>query len=304
MSKTKLFSIMMLITLLATGLTGCGPAATPTNQPAQFTDGLGRTVTLASQAKKIVSLSPSNTEILFALGAGPQVIGRDEFSDYPEEAKQATSVGGSMGKYNLEEITALQPDLVLAAEINTPEQVKSLEDLKITVYYLSNPKDIDGLYTNLETVGKLTGHVKEADALVASSKKRVDAVMNAKKTGQSVKVFYELDGSDPAKPWTAGKGTYVDILMGMAGGTNIAQSAGDGWIQMSQEAVIAANPDIILLGDSAYGTTPAIVAARPGWDQIAAVKNNTVYPFDDNTVSRPTPRIIDGLEKLAEIINK
>jgi iron complex transport system substrate-binding protein len=304
MFKTKLFSITMLITLLVISLAGCGPVAAQSNQPAQFTDGLGRTVTLVSLPKKIISLSPSNTEILYALNAGSQVIGRDEFSDYPAEAKQVTSVGGSMGKYNLEEITALQPDLVLAAEINTPEQVKSLEDLKITVYYLSNPKDIDGLYTNLETVGKLTGHVKEADALVASSKKRVDAVVNAKKTGQPVKVFYELDGSDPAKPWTAGKGTYVDILLGMAGGINIAQSAGESWIQMSQEAVITANPDIILLGDSAYGTTPATVAARPGWDQIGAVKNNAVYPFDDNIVSRPTPRIIDGLEKLAEIINK
>ena len=102
-------------------------------------------------------MAPSNTEILYAVGAGSQVIGRDEFSNYPEAATAIQSVGGSMGDYNFEQIVSLKPDLVLAAEINTPEQVKALEDLGVTVYYLKNPTDMEGMYTNLQIVGQLTG---------------------------------------------------------------------------------------------------------------------------------------------------
>ena len=115
--------------------------------------------------QKIISLAPSNTEILFAIGAGQQVVGRDEFSDFPVEAKGITSVGGSMGKYSLEQISALHPDLILAAEINTREQVKSFEDLGLNVYYLSNPKDLDGLYQNILIIGQITGKEKEFESV-------------------------------------------------------------------------------------------------------------------------------------------
>ena len=153
----KLIPVLLSVALLF-GLTGCASAVQPSGKSLTFTDGLGRTVKLDDVPQKIVSLSPSNTEMLFAVGAGKQVIGRDEFSDFPEEAKTLTSVGGSMGKVNLEQVAALQPDLVLAAQINTPELVKALEDLNLTVYYLPNPKNIDELYSVLATVGQLTGH--------------------------------------------------------------------------------------------------------------------------------------------------
>jgi iron complex transport system substrate-binding protein len=153
------------------------PTAAPTAVPAApaltFTDGLGRTMTLPAPAQKIVSMAPSNTEILFAVGAGSQVIGRDEFSDYPAEAKNLPSIGGSMGQYSYEQVAALKPDLVLASEINTPEQVKALEDLGLTVYYLSNPKSLEDLYTNLATVAQLTGHDAEAATLIDSLRARV-----------------------------------------------------------------------------------------------------------------------------------
>ena len=166
---------LFLTLLVAMTLAACAPAL-PSNDAAglTLTDGLGRTVTLASAAQRVVSLAPSNTEILFALGAGDKVVGRDEFSDYPEEAKAIESVGGSMGEYSLEAIVALKPDLVLAAEINTPEQVAALEKLGLTVYYLPNPKSFEELYTNLETVATLTG--REATKLTDSLKARVTAV--------------------------------------------------------------------------------------------------------------------------------
>lgn len=285
-------------------------AATATTAPAaaglSLTDGLGRVVSLAAPARKVVSLAPSNTEILFAVGAGAQTIGRDEFSDYPEAAKSLPSVGGSNGNYSVEQIAALKPDLVLAAEINTPEQVKALTDVGLTVYYLSNPKTLEDLYTNIETVAKLTGHEADGAPLVASLQARVAAV-DAKIAPLSARptVFYEIDASDPAKPYSAGPGTFVDLLISRAGGANLVDLAGirDAYPQVSLEQVVSTNPTIILLGDAAYGTTPASVAQRPGWNTIAAVQSNQVFAFDDNLVSRPGPRLVDGLEALAKLLH-
>jgi len=127
------------------------PVSEPTPKPLSIIDGLGREVTLAEPAQRVVSLAPSNTEILFAVAAGEQVVGRDEFSDYPEDASSLPSVGGGFGDYNLEAIVDMQPDLVLAAEINTPEQVKAIEDLGLTVYLLPNPTTLEEMYGNLLT---------------------------------------------------------------------------------------------------------------------------------------------------------
>jgi iron complex transport system substrate-binding protein len=285
-------------------LTACAPQTNSTPLASTYTDGLGREVSIENTPKRIVSLSASNTEILFAIGAGDQVVGRDEFSDYPAEVVSIPSVGGSMGKYSLEQIAALEPDLILAAEINTPEQVKAFEELDLTVYYLSNPKDIDGLYANLLLIGQITGNDKEAQTLVDGLKNRVDQVLNLEKPSSPIRVFYELDGSDPSKPWTPGKGTYMDLLLTLAGGENIGSTAGEGWLQISQEAILSADPQVILLGDAAYGITPEMVAERSGWSGISAVTDSRVYPFDDNLVSRPGPRLVDGLELIAEIIRR
>lgn len=297
---TILFTLSILAALL---LSACGAAATPTAAPIVLTDDLGRSVTLAAPAQKIVSMAPSNTEILFAIGAGEQVIGRDEFSDYPAEAKTLPSVGGNMGTYSLETIASLKPDLVLAAQINTPEQVKSLEDLGLTVYYLANPKDLDGMYANLKTVAQLAGRETEADALVASLQQRVRAVSEKiMPLSSRFSVFYELDGSDPAKPWTAGAGTFLSQLIALAGGFNVGDSLQGDYAQFSQEELLVANPMVILLGDAAYGTTPEQVAARPGWESLQAVQENRIYAFDDNLVSRPGPRLVDGLELMAKLL--
>ena len=288
--------ILLSISLVAAA---CSPAvaSTPTTAALALKDGLGRTVTLSGPAKKIVSLAPSNTEILFAVGAGSNVIGRDEFSDFPAEVKSLQSVGGSMGQYNMEEIAKLQPDLVLAASLNTPEQIKAIEDLNLKVFVVTNPTTFDGLYANIETVGQLTGHSNEASQLAASLKQRVEAVADAAaKTKTTTKVFYELDATDPAKPWTAGPGSFIDTMIKMAGGANVAASLKSDYAQISQEELIAADPEVILLGDGAYGVTPAQVASRPGWAGMAAVKNNRVLSFDDNLASRPSPRLVDGLE--------
>ncbi|HMN14642.1 MAG TPA: cobalamin-binding protein, partial [Bellilinea sp.] len=251
-----------------------------------------------------VSLAPSNTELLYAVGAGAQVTARDEFSNFPEEATKLPSVGGSMGNYSVEQIVALKPDLVLAAEINTPELVKSLEDAGVKVYYLKNPVNLEGLFTNLETVGTITGHSADADKLIASLKARIDAVkVKAATVTEKPRVFYELDATDPAKPWTPGPGSFVNELIGLAGAENVAANLDMAWAQMSLEALLVADPQIILLGDAAYGVLPESLKDRAGWENITAVKEGAIHAFNDDTVSRPTPRLVDGLEEMFKLFH-
>lgn len=295
LNKTLLFILMMALVL-----TACGPTS-PTSGNLTFTDGLGREVKLDGPAQRVVSLAPSNTEILFAIGAGSQVVGRDEFSDYPAEASAVESVGGSMGQYSTEAIVALEPDLVLAAEINTPELVKQLEDLGLTVYYLKNPTTLEGMYDNLGIVGQLTGH--DVTELVDSLKARVAAVDEKIAPLSSViPVFYEIDASDASKPYTYGPGTFGDLLIARAGGFNIGGSLVDPYPQISLEQLVVANPVVIVLGDSMWGVTPESVKERPGWETMAAVQNDQIFPFDDNLISRPGPRLVDGLEQLAKLL--
>lgn len=280
------------------------PTDTPAPQPLTFTDDLDREVTLPAPAERVVSLAPSNTELLFAVGAGEQVVGRDEFSDHPPEVTDLPGVGGSFGDYNLETIVDLSPDLVLAAEINPPELVDSLEALGLTVYYLGNPVGLEGVYDNLLTVGRLTGHEAEAEALSESLQARVAAVQEqVAQADTRPTVFYELDGSDPSAPWTTGPNTFLDVLIEMAGGENVAGSLDSSYAQISVETLVEADPEIILLGDAAYGTTPEGVAARAGWESIDAVENDRIYPFDDDLVSRPGPRLVDGLETIAALLH-
>jgi cobalamin transport system substrate-binding protein len=278
------------------------PEISPT--PITVTDGLGRNVTLQSYPQRIVSLAPSNTEVLFAIGAGDRVVGRDEFSDYPEEAKNLPSVGGGFGDYNYEAIIELKPDLVLAAEINTPEQVKALEDLGVTIYLLPNPTSLDEMFSNLSTVAQLTGNQSQAETLVASLQERVKAV-NEKIMPLSYRpsVFYELDATDPNAPYTAGSGTFVNTLIDMAGGFNIASDIAGQYLEMSSEELLVRNPSVIILGDAAYGISVKDVKARPGWSQIAAVVNDQIFAFDDNLVSRPGPRLVDGLEEFVKLLH-
>ncbi len=317
---------VLLVSLLIALLAACAPQATPTavpastelpateapatqapTQPAVETllnvmDGLGREITLNGPAQRVVAMAPSNTEILFAIGAGGQVVGRDALSDFPESAKDVADIGSTFDALNTELIVSLKPDLVLAAEINTPEQVKQLEDLGLTVYYLKNPLTLEEMYGNLEIVAQLTGHQEEAAELIETLKARVAAVdEKIAPISSRPNVFYELDATDPAKPFTAGKGTFITQLIDRAGGYNIAADL-DGYPQMSLEQVVAADPAFIILGDARYGVSPESIAERPGWENLSAVKNGKVLPFNDDLVSRPGPRLVDALEELAKLL--
>lgn len=302
--RSVIASILLLLALiLGACASPAAPAATPTASPLVMTDGLGRTVTLAQPAQRVVSLAPSNTEILFAIGAGSQVVGRDNFSNYPPEALELPGLGDFMG-FSIEQIVALNPDLVLLAEIHPPELVKTLEEAGLTVYYLKNPLTMEEMYSMLITVGELTGHKADAQALVTQLSLRVAAVQQKlANIEKQPTVFYEIDGTDPSKPWTTGSGTFIDTLLEMAKAENIGRAIGSQYGQMSIEALLEADPDFILLGDANFGMTPEQVSARAGWGELTAVKEGRVLPFNDDLVSRPGPRLVDGLEELARLLH-
>ena len=301
-----------LLALLIIALAGCAGAKEPeaselvgTESPESVSvvDDAGRAVEVIGNPQRIVSLAPSNTEILFALGLGDKVVGVTDFCDYPEEAQAIEKVGGI--EPNLERIVALAPDLVLAIG-GSPAQVEKatdMEKLGLTVLVLE-PGDIESIMANIELVGKATGVEKEANQLAAQMRKRFDDITTkATGAGSRPSVFFELDATDPSKPYTPGPDSFIDALIGLAGGSNIAAGAKMQWAQLSTEEIIAQNPEVIVLGDVNYGVTAEMVKERPGWSVITAVKNGAIYPIDDILVSRPGPRIIDGLEALARIIH-
>lgn len=292
-------------TMPAPSATPVPATSTPEPTPIVLSDASGKEITLQSHAKRVISLAPSNTEILFAVGAGSQVVGRDAFSDFPAEAQNLTDIGGGFGALNTEAIIALEADLVLAADLTPPEQIQTFEDLGLTVFSLPNPNNFETLYENLRTVAKLTGHESETEELVAKLQARVSAVEKAvSQTENRPLVFYELDASDVNAPYTAGPGTFIDFLITKAGGENLGSEMDTAWVQISVEELITRNPEIIILGDYTWGgVTPEAVTARSGWEAISAVKDGKVFTFDDNLVSRPGPRLVDGLEALARLLH-
>lgn len=292
--------------------TATAPEPTATSAPTQepepiqiaLNDAMGATITLQAPAQRIVSLAPANTEILYAIGAGQQVVGRDQFSDFPEEAQQASDIG-DITNLNTELIVTLKPDLVLASALTSPEQVQALQDLGLIVFTMPNPTDLEGMYESLRIVAQLSGHEAEAEALIEALQTRVAAV-DEKVAGVQERplVFYELDATDPNAVWTPGPGTYIDQLITRAGGENLGGVLGSDWAQISLEELVSKDPDLILLGDAQWGgVTSEAVAARPGWQTLSAVMEGKIYPFDDNLVSRPGPRLVDGLEALAKFLH-
>ena len=292
--------------LLVTGLllAACKPATEPEPKIMGYEDDLGVTLEFADYPQRIVSISASTTEILFAIGAGNQVVGRDDFSVFPDEALGITSIGTLFGEIPTEAILTLEPDLVIAAQIISEDQAQALRDLGLNVYWQANPTTYEDLWENLRNIAELTGHEDEAETLIADLDGRVKAVQEkVAPLSEHPSVFYELDATDPANPWTTGSGTFIDYIISMAGGTNAASALEGDYTQISAEGLIAVNPDVIILADAAYGVTPEIVAERPGWEAISAVVNGALYPIDPNLMSVPGPRLVNALEATAKILH-
>jgi iron complex transport system substrate-binding protein len=270
------------------------PGTTPNASafPVTVTDGAGTSVTIDAPPARIASLDAAHTEILYAIGAADQVKAVDNTSDCPVQVA-ALSARVDAFSPSVEAITGLQPDLVITA-FDTGDIVASLRAAGLKVLMLPSPADINGAYDDIELVGKATGHAGEADALVTSMSTAVHAI-EADVTGKTApSIYHEVDNTY----YTAGPGSFIDDLYKTLHATNIAESTGLPYPQLSAEAIIAANPQVIILADESLGESTDTVKTRPGWSAIDAVKNNRIYIADPDILSRPGPRIIDALRAL------
>jgi len=262
--------------------------------PIAVTDDTGTLVAIAAEPQRIISLAPSHTEILYALGLGDRLVGVTAYCNHPPEATSLPHVGG-FSDVDFERAVGLSPDLVFASTIHIAEVVPRLQALGITVFVI-HPPTVTAVLDAILTVGMVTGRTIPAATLVAGLQARIDAVLGAIDGATPPTVFWEL-GPDL---YTAGPGSFVDDLIRLAGGANIAADALSQWPQLSVEAIVIADPEIVVLADHNYGETADRVAARPGWAEIAAVAAGRVVELtDDDIFSRPGPRIVDALEFLA-----
>jgi len=298
--KMKLLGVLVvLLSLLVSMTIGCQAQF----QPGTYTDDMGREVTINEIPQRIVSHVPSITEMLFALGVGERVVGVSDYCDYPEEAKLKPSVGNYFNP-SIERIVALEPDLVLTD--GHSESIKQLDELDPPITYMViQPKDINGIFKDIELLGKVTGTEKRAEGLIRDMRHRISRISAQVEDAPRVKVFYVFDATDLNNPWTAGPGSFVDYLITTAGGENVAAEAQGAWIQFSIEKVINSDPEIIIL-PSKHGTaftSPEVLKEHPAWQETTAVREGRIHIIDGDLFDRSGPRIVQGLEEMAKIIH-
>jgi len=287
----------------STPTAGATAAATPTTAAAfplsvQRSD--GKTLTLDAPPKRIVSLSPGATEIIYAIGAEGELAAVDKDANYPDAAAAFPTTVDAY-EPNVETIRALDPDLVIVAS-DSNGIVAKLDELHVPVLYVdidTSVRTVDDVLTQISLLGKVTGTSVTADALVASLRARIDKVTVALQSlpaESPISVYHELDSTF----YSVSDGTFIGDVYRILKMKNIAGRGATTYPQLTQEAIISANPQVIVLADEAYGTTIDSVKARPGWSAIDAVKNDRIFAIDPDVISRPGPRIVDALEQLAK----
>ena len=265
------------------------------------TDDLGRKVTIYRKPERIISLSPSNTEILFALGLDKEIVGVTEFCNYPSEAQTKEKIGGYSNP-NLEKIASLRPDLILVIYGTPMKVINQIEELDYTLIEL-NPKTMEDVFCNINLAGKITDKDKEASKLIANMRRRLNSIaekVNGLTGNDRSKVFYVV-WYPPL--WTAGSETFIDELIKKAGGVNIAKDL-SGYKQINLETVIQRNPQVMVVGESKDqpGLTK-VVRNESILSETDAFRDNQIYTVDTDIVSRPGPRIVDALEELSRLIH-
>ena len=285
----------VLILLLVALTPFAAACASPELSPGVFIDDIGRTVNIEKVPQRIVSLAPSNTEILFALGLKDKIVGVTEFCNYPDGALDKPKVGG-FAPFDLEAVVALEPDLALAAEIHEAEGIPALERLGLTVLALA-PKTVEEVLACITLVGEFTGKNQEATRLVASLEKRIKRVTEITQllTDEERPGVLFVTWHDPL--WVAGEATFVDDLITKAGGKNIAYDLTD-WAIIDLETVIARNPRVIIVTHRAD-----VIRNEPRLGVTEAVIENRVYLVEGDIFKRAAPRLVNALEQLAGLLH-
>jgi iron complex transport system substrate-binding protein len=301
---SALLSVFLILSL-AFLLQGCGDTAKPVSGPGfpmQITDDLGRQVTIKEAPQRIVSLAPAITESLFALGLGDKVVGVTNYCNYPAEARTKPKIGG-FSTPSAELVVTARPDLVLATKINE-SYVPQLENAGLTVVVIES-LDLPQVLEDIKLIGRVTGASEAANILTADMQKRIDSItskVSSLPDDQKPDVYFEI-WPDPLT--TGGSKSFVNSLITMAGGKNIAGDVEQDWVNLSPEMVLARDPQVVIIchhGSSAQ--TVEDFKSRKGWEQVSAIKNNRIgLVSDENTVVRTGPRVVEGFEFMAKSIH-
>lgn len=291
----KRYVALVLLLLL---LGGC-VAAPEAGGAIELVDSMDRRVTLAAPAERIVVLTAGDAEILYAIGAGDTVIGRGEYCDYPAEIA-ALPVVASGAETNIEQILALGPDLVLMDDMDqSPEQVEQLESAGLPVL-MTDAHELSDVYEAAALIGAATGRTAEAAALTDAMQDAFSAL--AQPAGEGPSIYFEVSPLEYGL-WAAGSDTFIAEIAATLGLNNIFADVSN-WAKVSEEQVIARNPDIIVTSAMYFGEGPTPreeILSRAGWQEIAAVKNGAVYEADADALTRPGPRLMEAAEWLYEI---
>jgi ABC-type Fe3+-hydroxamate transport system substrate-binding protein len=294
-------SVLCALVLLACSVQRLTPT---TPYVRQVTDEAGRSVTVPAKIERFISLAPNLTEIAYAVGAGDRLVGNTTFCDYPEDAKKVQKVGDTL-QPSIERILALRPQLVLVSTASQLEAfTKNLDEHRIAVY-VTDPRDLEGVFRSIENLGKLLNQEQRADETVSQLRRRATSITEAVKSAKPIRVFYQLS----AEPlYTAGRDSFVTDLIRRGGGVSVTSDVPEAWPRYSQEAAVAARPEAIILPtDGSMGSANSEVAE--GLKRSPAALSGKVYRINGDFLSRPGPRAVDGLEALAhalhpEVFNK
>lgn len=258
-------------------------------------DGAGRRVRVPLRAERIITLAPNLTEIVYAIGAGPRLVGNTTYCDYPAQAKEVAKVGDTL-QPSVERIIALRPQLILVSTASQLEAfTKQLDEQNIAVY-ITDPRDLEGVFQSIQAIGELLDEKERAVSLVATLRERAGSVEELARKEKPPTVFYQLS----AEPlYTAGRDSFITDLVRRAGGVSVTADVPGAWPRYSDEAALAARPEVVIMatGDSMGAQANAEVAQA--LKRSPAVINNRVYKINGDYLSRPGPRLVDGLEQLA-----
>lgn len=266
------------------------------------TDMKGREITLEGPAQRVVALTASDCEILYAIGAGDALVGRGKYCDYPAQVLDVPAVE-SGATTNMEEIIALDPDVLLMSDMaQTDEQIAQMEAAGIHVV-VSETTDIQGVYTAVEMIGALMGREDNAAQVIQNMKDTFDQIREQSAGDGSQTIYFEVSPLQYGL-WAAGSNTFMDEIAGMMGLTNCFADV-DGWGEISEEQVIQRNPDIIVTVTMYFGEGPSPeeeILSRTGWEDVTAVKNSAILNLRDNELSRPAPRLAEGAQMLFDFV--
>ena len=276
------------------------PSAAAVSYPLTLVDDEQNTVVIKAEPMRIVSITPATTEILFALGIGDRLIANTDADDYPPQVKSLPHVA-TYNSVDVEKIVSLDPDVVIAGgnNFNKPDALAQLRRLGIPVLVVYGP-DVEGVLRDIALVAEAVGRPGRGSALVADLRSQFQDVRDATASLPHPRTFYELDATKEI--YGPADTSFIAEMIALAGGTPITTGSTTVF-SIPLEKLIAADPEVIVLGDSAYGTTPEIAAARPGWSTMAAVRAKAIRPIDDTIVTRPGPRLAEGLRALALAIH-